>query len=110
MGNQTSTDAMIQAIAITGLVISIVVAVGLTLVTLITCCLLFRTKKDLRVLSEWCPSLSLSLSLSLPNITRAQIIFNCTDYCTHAPFFAGRKFDYAIATGKRGDEENTPQE
>ena len=42
----------VDHVAYAGLAISVVVGIALTLVTLITCYLLFRTKKDLRVLSE----------------------------------------------------------
>ena len=47
---------MDNTIAITALAVAIVVAIIFTVVTIITCCLLYRNKRDLRVLSE-CPAM-----------------------------------------------------
>ena len=56
------TSPVCEEVAIAALSITLLVGIGFTLVTLITCCLLFRIKKDLRVLSE-CPPSTYRLTL-----------------------------------------------
>lgn len=53
MNNTTMDD---KFVAIAALAVAVVVAIIFTMVTIITCCLLYRTKRDLRVLSE-CPAM-----------------------------------------------------